>query len=74
MKKQHAELLYMKREKEEGTVVVIVFGKSRQSVIPCLQSVAADTARFWMLSPKKQNEKSPEKTPRIEMLMLVMNP
>lgn len=36
------------KEEEEGTVVEIMFGKSRQSVIPCLQSVAADTARFWM--------------------------
>ena len=44
------------KEEEEGTVVVVMFGKSRQSVIPCLQSVAADTARFLM-SPENKMRK-----------------
>jgi hypothetical protein len=53
------KLLYMKRVKEEaeGTVVAKVFGRAVQSVIPCLQSVAANTSSLFDNFPDPERAK-----------------
>jgi hypothetical protein len=46
-----------KKEEEEGTVVEMMFGRAVQSVIPCLQSVAADTSSLFDDFPDPEKAK-----------------